>query len=201
MHLADHQLLLPIITRRLVIRDPVRADMSGWSALYRSPKVRCYMNGPLKRTAKEWWTGIQQPRTNIDRPLSIVFPKTDELAGVCGFLKSSQPEVWEIWLLLRSKFWGNAFGAEVTSALVEAAFSLLGAKGVIGIVDPKNQRSLSMITSLGFSFLREYSGNLTWQKGHHIYCVERNIKNTSAHQTLRNKTKGRHRSPRQEKWR
>lgn len=188
MRMADHHFPLPIITPRLVIRDPVRSDMRGWSALYRSPKVRSYMNGPLKRTAKEWWTGNQRLSADVDRPLSIVFPETDELAGVCGFLKSSQSDVWETWLLLRSKFWGNAFGAEVTSALVKGAFSSLGAKWVIGIVDPENQRSLSMITRLGFSFLREYSGKLTWQQGHHIYGVERHMHNPAVHQTLRDKT-------------
>jgi RimJ/RimL family protein N-acetyltransferase len=110
----------------------------------------------------------------LDRPLSIVIPETDELVGVCGFFKSAQPGAgeWEIWLLLRSKFWGKAIGAEVTSALIEVAFSSLGAQSVIGIVDPENKGSLSMITRLGFSFLREYTGTEHWQRGHHIYGVE-----------------------------
>lgn len=187
MRMADHHLPLPIITLRLIIRDPVRSDMRGWSALYRSPKVRRYMNGPLKRTTKEWWAGNQRLSADVDRPLSIVFSETDELAGACGFLKSSQSGEWETWLLLRSKFWGKAIGAEVTSALVEVAFSSLGAQRVIGIVDPENQRSLSMITRLGFSFLREYSGKLPWQQGHHIYGVERHTHNPAAHRTLRDK--------------
>ena len=175
--MANHQLPLPIITLRLVIRDAVRSDMPGWSALYRSPKVRRYMDGPLRRTAKEWWAGQQPLSADVDRPLSIVFPETGELVGVCGFLTSAQSGEWETWLLLRSKFWGKAIGAEVTSVLVEVAFSSLGAKRVIGIVDPANQASLSMITRLGFSFLREYSGRQPWQQGHHIYGVERHTHN------------------------
>jgi ribosomal-protein-alanine N-acetyltransferase len=165
---------LPIITLRLVIRDPARSDMRGWAALYRSPKVRRYMNGPLRRTAREWWAGNQRLGSDLDRPLSIVLPETDELVGVCGFFKSAQPGAgeWEIWLLLRSKFWGKAIGAEVTFALIEVAFSSLGAQRVIGIVDPENKGSLSMITRLGFSFLRKYTGTVLWQRGHHIYGVE-----------------------------
>ncbi len=170
--MVDHELQLPIITLRLVIRDPARSDMRGWAALYRSPKVRRYMNGPLKRTAREWWAGNQRVASDLDRPLSIVFPETGELVGVCGFLKSAQTGEREIWLLLRSKFWGNAIGAEVMSALIEVAFSSLGTQRVIGIVDPNNKGSLGMITKLGFSFLREYSGTETWQQGHHIYGLE-----------------------------
>ncbi len=184
--MADRQLPLPIITPRLIIRDAVRSDMRGWSALYRSSKVRRYMNGPLKRTAKEWWAGQQRLGADLDRPLSIVL-ESNELVGVCGFLTSAQSGEWETWLLLRSKFWGKAIGAEATSALVEVAFSSLGAQQVIGIVDPKNQASLSMITKLGFSFVREYSGGLPWQQRHHIYGVKSHTHNPAVHRTLRDK--------------
>ena len=191
MRMADHQLPLPIVTPRLVIRDAVRSDMRGWSALYRSSKVRRYLNGPLKRTAKDWWAGQQRLSANLDRPLSIVLPVTDELVGVCGFITSAQPGEWETWLLLRSKFWGKAIGAEVTSALVEVGFSSLGAQRVIGIVDPANQASLSMITRLGFSFLRAYSGVQPWQQGHHIYGVERHTHNPAVNRTCAKSRAGR----------
>ena len=119
----------------------------------------------------------QRLLADVDRPLSIVFPETEELVGVCGFLTSGLSGEWETWLLLRSKFWGKNIGAEVTSILIQVAFSSLGAQRVIGIVDPANQASVSMITRLGFSFLREYSGRQPWQQGHHIYGVERHTHN------------------------
>ena len=170
--MADYQLPIPIITRRLVIRDAIRSDMRGWSALYRSPKVRQYMNGPLRRKAQEWWTGQQSLSTEVTRPLSIALPNTNELVGVCGFFNSSQHSEWEAWLLLRSKFWQVGIGSEVMSALVEVAFSSLAALRVIAIVDPENNKSLSMLKKLGFGFVSEYSGTSNWQNGHHIYAVE-----------------------------
>ena len=187
MRMTDYHLPLPIVTPRLAIRDPVRSDMRGWSALYRSPKVRLYMNGPLKRTAKEWWAVNQRLSADVDRPLSIAFCETDELAGVCGFLTSAHSGEWETWLLLRTKFWGKGIGAEVTSALVEVAFSSLCVQQVIGIVDPENQKSLTMITRLGFSYLREYSSTSPWQQGHHVYGIERHTHNPAVHRTLRDK--------------
>lgn len=171
--MVDCQLPVPIVTPRLVIREPVREDMRGWSALYRNPKVRQHLNGPLNRPAQEWWRGQQRHLDEVDRPLSVVLPETNELVGVCGFFKAARRGEWEVWLLLRSKFWGNGMGPEITSALVEVAFASFTAQRVIGIVDPANHASLNMIKKLGFAFIREYSGTSRWQAGHHIYGVER----------------------------
>ncbi|WP_083758043.1 GNAT family N-acetyltransferase [Polaromonas naphthalenivorans] len=130
------------------------------------------MNGPLKRTAQAWWAGHQRGAADIDRPLCIVLPETNEFVGACGFLTTPQQHEWEAWLLLRSKFWGKAFGPEVTSALIAVAFSSLGAQRIVGIVDPMNHASLAMIKKLGFTFIREYAGTTRWQHGHHVYSVE-----------------------------
>lgn len=191
MRMADYQLPTPIVTPRLFIREAVRTDMRGWSALYRSPKVRQHLNGPLKRTAQEWWRGQQRILADVDRPLSIVLPETNELVGVCGFFKTVQRDEWEAWLLLRSKFWGKAIGAEVTSALVEVAFVSFAAQRVIGIVDPANHASLNTIKKLGFAFIREYSGTSPWQNGHHIYGVERHTHNPAVNRTCAKSRAGR----------
>lgn len=181
------KLSIPIVTLRLVIRQAVRIDMRGWSALYRSPKVRQYMNGPLKRSAQDWWVGLQRLLASVEQPLSIVLPETNELVGVCGYFESKQRDEWEVWLLLRSKFWKKAIGAEVTSALVETAFDSFSAKRVIGIVDPANYASLNMLKKLGFVFTGEYSGTSQWQNGHHIYGVERSTHNQAYHQGAESK--------------
>lgn len=185
--MTDYRLSVPIFTPRLIIRDAARADMRGWSSLYRSPKVRLHLNGPLKRSAQDWWRGHQQVLADVDRPLSVVLPKTNELVGGCGFFSTTQPAEWEAWLLLRSKFWENAMGAEVTSALVAVAFESFAAQRVIGIVDPTNHASLAMIKKLGFFYMCECSGTSLWQRGHHVYGVERHTHKPTAHRTLLDK--------------
>ncbi len=145
------------------------------------------MNGPLKRTAQAWWAGQQRVAADVDRPLTIVHSETNEFVGACGFFKTPQQHEWETWLLLRSKFWGAGIGAEVTSALIAAAFSSLGAQRVIGIVDPTNHASLSMIKRLGFAFVGDYTGTTSWQHGHHVYSVEPHTHNPAVHRTLRDK--------------
>ena len=163
----------PISTSRLLIRQALRGDMRGWSALYRSPKPRRHLNGPLQRSAKAWWTGQQQVFSNVDQPLSIALRETDELVGVCGYLKGSARGEWEVWLILRAKFWRKGIGAEVVDSLVNTAFNSLGATRVIGIVDPSNHASVTMIKKLGFGFVSNYSGNLEWQIGHQIFDIQK----------------------------
>jgi len=84
-------------------------------------------------------------------------------------------------------FWGAGIGSEVTSALIAAAFSSLGALRVVGIVDPTNHASLSMIKRLGFAFVEKYKGTTPWQQGHHVYSVEPHTHNPAVHRTLRDK--------------
>lgn len=171
--MGDYHLPIPIRTPRLVIRQAVREDMRGWSALYRSSKVRRYMNGPLHRTAQDWWKGQQRVLGNVDQPLSIILAETNEFVGVCGFFESERLDELEAWLLIRSKFWSKAIGTEVISTLVETAFSSFAVKRVIGIIDPANSASLNLIKKLGFVLIREYTGTSAWQIGHHIFGIER----------------------------
>jgi RimJ/RimL family protein N-acetyltransferase len=129
------------------------------------------MNGPLKRTAQEWWAQQQRHLSDVARTLSIALQETNELVGICGLFDAAQYGEWETWLQLRSRFWGQGIGSEVTSALLDVAFRSLGASHVIGVVDPMNQASLNMIKRLGFAFQREYAGGYQWQQGHHVYAV------------------------------
>lgn len=172
MHEGDYQLPIPIVTQRLLIRQAVRTDMEEWSALYKNPKVRQYMNGPLKRSAQKWWN-LQQPLlANVDQALSVVLSATNEFVGTCGFLKTEQLGELETWVQLQPSFWGKAIGTEATLALMRVAFKSLAAERVVGLVDPANVASINMIEKLGFVFIREYAGK-SWQSGHHFYGVER----------------------------
>jgi [ribosomal protein S5]-alanine N-acetyltransferase len=172
MSFIDKHLSLPIVTPRLHIRECVRTDMRIWSALFRSKKARKYLNGPLKQSAQQWWDDQQRNLGKADRVLTIASCESNEVVGVCGFFAAKEPHVCETWLMLRTKFWRKSVGAEVTSALVNFAFTSLAIKRVIGIIDPTNQVSLKMITKLGFSFVMEHSESGSWQHGHHVYAVE-----------------------------
>lgn len=147
--------------------------MEAVSELYMNEAVRKHLNGPLRRPASEWWTGHQDRASSVERQFVIAKADTDDFVGVCGFFEpNARRNGWEIWLSLRPEFWGSGIGPEVATALMGVAFNALGAERVVGIVDPANTKSLSMIKKLGYRFEGEYPGS-DWQRGHHVYAVER----------------------------
>lgn len=70
----------PFNTQRLLVRPPIRTDMRNWSALYRSAKVRRYMNGPLMRPAKVFWRQLQESEGGLPSA-SFCYRKVQR--GVC----------------------------------------------------------------------------------------------------------------------
>lgn len=168
-------LAIPIVTKRLIIRQPIRRDMWEWAALYQDPKVRLHMNGPLLRSANKWWQGLRS-QTGTFKALSIALRDTGEFVGACGFREGISSDEWEVWIQLRAKFWGDGFGTEITSTLVKTAFESFeeSPKRVIGIVAPTHQASLNMLSKLGFTYIRDYQDEpVGWQNGHRIYGIER----------------------------
>lgn len=170
------QLPVPIYTNRLIIRDPVRTDMRFWSTLNRNKKVRIYLNGPLTRSASNLWTCQQGLQKSAARPLIIANKDSGELIGVCGFFQKQENE-WEIWVVLQPKNWGQAFGTEITTSLIDVAFTCLFANQIVAIIHPENSASIRMIKKLDFVFVGDYHNESSWQHGHKIYCLNRNMVN------------------------
>lgn len=146
--------------------------MRNWSALYRSPVVRRHMNGPLQRTAKEWWIGCERNAGLAEQQLSVVLSSSNDFVGVCGFLQSRENREWELYLVLRQKYWRKGLATELAKTLITIAFDSLGARRVVGIIDPENQSSLKMVEKLGFRFMRKHSKPGHWQDGHFFYGIE-----------------------------
>jgi RimJ/RimL family protein N-acetyltransferase len=148
--------------------------MQAWSELYGSAEERTYLNGPLVRTAAEWWDGNQKTVPEIQKILTIVTLEKGDFVGICGYFVLSGGEM-EPYLILRKESSGQGLGPEVVSALVSVALYSLNAPGVRAIIDPKNERSLRVIKKLGFVFLEEYTdlSRVPWQDKHHVYYVDR----------------------------
>ncbi|MGQ0547300.1 MAG: GNAT family N-acetyltransferase [Betaproteobacteria bacterium] len=162
----------------MTIRRPERRDMRLWVALYRSPVVRKHMKGPLLRSAKEWWAGLRKQVTDDTGPLSVVLTSTGEFVGQCGFLEVPKMKAeWEIYCLFRRACWRQGYAREVCRALVSTAFSALHAERVLGIIDPANIASMSLVEKLGFRQEGAVAPANSWQNGHVIFAVSRTAYN------------------------
>lgn len=147
--------------------------MRLWAALYRSPVVRWHMKGPLNRSAQEWWSGLMQLSDQPTQPLCVVFTSTDEFVGVCGFLKATtETDEWEIYCQFRRKHWRHGYATEVCRALLRAAFDQLHAGRVIGIINPGNTASISLVEQLGFRREGIHTNPGNWQDGHLFFAFD-----------------------------
>lgn len=176
---------LPIQTVRLTIRPPVRSDMRLWAALNRNSQARQFLNGPLRRPAKKIWAELADHIGAHTLPLSMALRGSGEFIGQCGFLQSlQQPKEIEMYCVLRPVHWKNGYARELCRALISAAFEIPGVERLVGIVDPDNSSSLSLVRRLGFERIGNYECPIRgWQDGHNIWALSQATYNFSSKPT------------------
>jgi len=86
----------------------------------------------------------------------IFLLSNDDLAGCCG-LRPYRPaeRVFELGFHLRKAHWGNGYAREAAQAVMEHAFSSLGAKTLFAGHHPENDTSKRLLELLGFRYVRD----------------------------------------------
>ncbi len=162
----------PVRSPRLTIRPAQREDMPGWEALHSSAEERTHLNGPLVRSAADWWAGNEMVTPEIEKILTVTMTSTGEFVGICGYLICPWGEL-EPYLMLKKEFSGKGLGSEVVSALVSVALDSLGVPSLRAVIAPMNIASLKLVKKLGFTFSEEHSAPDKWQDKHHVYVVNK----------------------------
>ncbi len=79
--------------------------------------------------------------------------ENDELIGCCGVRPYKNIlNVYEMGFHLRKKYWHQGYGFEAASAMIEYAFSILGAEELKAGHNPNNIASKKLLTKLGFEY-------------------------------------------------
>ncbi|NWG10277.1 GNAT family N-acetyltransferase [Candidatus Bathyarchaeota archaeon] len=144
-----------IQTKRLILRDFVKAD---WKAVYNyasDPKVVCYMDwGP--NTAEETKNFIQQaiayqkeqPRRNYD--LAVALKPKDVIVGGCS-IHVSNPDNREGWIgyIFNHNFWGQGYATETAKTLLKFGFERLKLHQIFATCDPANIASAHVLEKIG----------------------------------------------------
>ncbi len=78
-------------------------------------------------------------------------------AGLCGLLKRDTLPQPDLGFALLPEFSGRGIAYEASSIVLKAAREQLELESVCAITRPDNQRSISLLERLGFSFEREFS--------------------------------------------
>jgi [ribosomal protein S5]-alanine N-acetyltransferase len=146
---------LPLSTERLVLR-PLRQDDAGTLlTIYSDPAVMRYWGSPA-------WSKIEQAIAMIDREskaldageylrLGIERRADGVLIGACtlfSFHEDSRRA--EIGYILESQSWGCGFMSESLAGLINYGFTELNLNRIEADIDPRNQRSETILQRLGF---------------------------------------------------
>ena len=134
-------------TARLVLRRPQADDAEAMHAILSDPAAMRYWSTPPH-------TDFAQSRAWVESTMDAIaagdcddfFVERDgALIGKAGLWSGD-----EIGFLLAPSIWGQGYGREALSAVIGHAFGTRGLAQIRADVDPRNDRSLRLLTGLGF---------------------------------------------------
>lgn len=82
-----------------------------------------------------------------------VFTLGGEFVGCCGLRPHGEGKVYEAGIHLLPEHWRQGYGREAMTAVLDYAFTALGAQAVFAGHNPNNTPSAGLIRSLGFTYL------------------------------------------------
>ena len=147
---------IPTLTGARVALRPVRlADEGDVFRVFSDPAAMRYWSTPPMSSleqATELIEDIQARQAQGDFfQWGVVQQGSDSLIGTCTLFQI----VWEhrraeVGFILRSDLWGLGLAREAVGVMLAHAFDGLGLHRLEADVDPRNERSLSLLTRLGF---------------------------------------------------
>jgi RimJ/RimL family protein N-acetyltransferase len=152
------QLSEPTIeTRRLLLRMFSNEDFDDYARITSDPEVMRYVGGKALSRDEAWRSlGYLLGHWRI-RGFGLWAAEEKATGALVGRIGLYQPEGWpglEVgWLVDRVR-WGEGFATEGGAASMAHAFSAIGAKKVISVIEPKNAASIRVAEKLGERFER-----------------------------------------------
>jgi ribosomal-protein-alanine N-acetyltransferase len=166
------------ITERLTLRHFHILDSEPIFQVFGDPQVMHFGDGiQTKEWVRDWL------RTCLERyyqtwgfgPYAIVERQSQEMIGYCGLFFfpdiNGQPEV-EIGYRLARSVWGRGYATEAASTVRDFAFSTLGMKRLIAIIDPSNTPSIHVAEKIGMRYEQEVMLE-GYTRPDHVYAIAR----------------------------
>ena len=143
-------------SHRLGFRCWQREDLPLAMMLWGDPEVSALLGGPftpeavLERLARE----IAQMHHLGIQYWPIFLLDGDRHAGCAGLRPwGDEPRVYELGFHLRRDFWGQGLATEAARAVIDYAFSTLGAEALMAGHHPRNRASRKVLLKLGFVYV------------------------------------------------
>jgi len=173
-------LRLPIVTRRLLLRDFVAADRPAFAAIATDTRVLAQLLYETRAGSElehqfAHMLAHQQSRPRRAWQLAVVTRRGGRLIGSCDLTLSGRREV-DLGYLLARRHWGYGYATELARALVAAAFENLPVERVLAVVDVDNERSRRVLENAGLrweALLRRHVRARSRWWDCHLYAMAR----------------------------
>jgi RimJ/RimL family protein N-acetyltransferase len=145
---------VPAPTPRLFFRRWTAADLSLASSLWGDPRVTALIGGPFDERRVRDLLAAQVAAALQYWP---IFLKTDSaFAGCCGLrLHPVRARTLEVGFHLRPERWGQGLAEEAARAVIDFAFTALGAAALLAGHHPDNAASARTLRKLGFRYTHD----------------------------------------------
>ncbi len=146
-------------TPRLLVRDLRAEDVETLAAMWADPAVTRHMGGPRDearvRMSLVEDAGAPEPPDYDLHP--VIEKATGRIVGHCGLLEKDVDGVGEIELVyvLASTAWGKGYATEAGRAILGDAFTRLGVRRLIALIDSENAGSERVALKLGMRHEKE----------------------------------------------
>ena len=165
---------MELTTPRLHLRPFTAADHDPIHAVYADPEVMRHVGHGAHQTIAETANALRIYGEVLARRgysfLAVTERATGALVGDGGLhpLGGQGPDV-ELGYTLARSAWGRGYATELGHALIEYAFSVLGAPRVVAQVEPDNLASRHVLEKLGMD---ERELRMAYGRPHLLYAVE-----------------------------
>ena len=151
-----------IVTDRLIIR---RFNETDWKDLHE------YLSNEtvVKYEPYNVYTETEAKKEAINREESESFYAVclKEMGKLIGnlYLAKGDFDTWEIGYVFNLNYWGKGYATESAKALMNTAFSQLGARRIVAMCNPLNEHSWKLLEGLGMRREGTLIKNIYFKKG------------------------------------
>jgi RimJ/RimL family protein N-acetyltransferase len=167
--------VLPLLTRRLIVREFVAEDAPALAALAADPRVREFAPLESRALAAAQRAGRTRRGPRRSWELAVVVRRSGRLIGACDLALGRRGEA-DLGYMLAPRHWGHGYGTEVARALVELGFGALDLRRLSAIVAIENERSRRVLENAGLrweSLLRRHVRAVGRSWDCHRYVIDR----------------------------
>ena len=134
-------------TERLILRRPRLADVAAMHAILSDPEAMRYWSTMPHAEAAESETWVTSTIQAIESGEADDFfvERDGALIGKAGLWNGA-----EIGFLFHPRVWGRGYAQEALRAVIGHAFEARGLAQIRADADPRNERSLRLLSRLGF---------------------------------------------------